>query len=303
MKISIIGMGRVGSSIAAALVSEQLCKELVLVDLNQEVARAEALDLQHAASVGGSPMRIREGNLSETADSAIVMVTASVSMPPGSTDRNAYARGNGVLMRKMLPEIVRYSPDTILLMLSNPMDAMTTLALELTGLPWQRVIGSGTLLDTARRRAAIAAYTGVHSNDIRAYILGEHGPNMVPLVSSVNLAGELADDPEHQLELARRSMQEGTDVFRIRGFTNHAIARSAAMIVAAIVHDTRQTMPVSVWSDGYAGTEGVCLSLPCVIGRTGVQRILHPALSNSEREKLQASADSIRQTVSACRTG
>ena len=119
----------------------------------------------------------------------------------------------------------------------------------------------------------------------------------------VNLAGELADDPEHQLELARRSMQEGTDVFRIRGFTNHAIARSAAMIVAAIVHDTRQTMPVSVWSDGYAGTEGVCLSLPCVIGRTGVQRILHPALSNSEREKLQASADSIRQTVSACRTG
>ena len=100
MKISIIGMGRVGSSIAAALVSEQLCKELVLVDLNQEVARAEALDLQHAASVGGSPMRIREGNLSETADSAIVMVTASVSMPPGSTDRNAYARGNGVLMRK-----------------------------------------------------------------------------------------------------------------------------------------------------------------------------------------------------------
>ena len=301
MKISIIGMGRVGSSIAAALVSEELCKELVLVDLNRELAQAEAMDLQHAVCIGGSPMQIRGGDLADTAGSAIVLVTASVSLPPGSTDRNAYAKGNSVLMRKMLPEIVRHSPETILLMLSNPMDTMTTLALEVTGLPWQRVIGSGTLLDTARWRAAIAADTGVHSNDIRAYILGEHGPNMVPLVSSVNLAGELADDPGYQAELARRSMQEGMDVFRVRGYTNHAIARSAAMIVGAIVRDARQTMPVSVWSDGYAGIEGVCLSLPCVIGRTGVQRILHPVLSDAEREALRVSAESIRATLAVSR--
>ena len=303
MKISIVGMGRVGSSIAAALVSEELCKELVLVDLNRELMRAEAMDLQHAACIGGSPMQIREGDFAETANSAVVIVTASVSMPAGSTDRNAYVQGNSGLMRKILPEIVRYSPDTILLMLSNPMDTMTTLALQMTGLPWQRVIGSGTLLDTARWRAAIAAYTGVHSNDIRAYILGEHGPNMVPLVSSGNLAGELADDPEHQRALAQQSMQEGADVFRIRGYTNHAIGRAAAMIVRAIVRDTRQTMPVSVWSDGYAGIDGVCFSLPCVIGRTGVQRILHPALSDDERDQLRASAESIRVTLDACREG
>lgn len=303
MKISIIGMGRVGSSIAAALVAEQLCKELVLVDLNRELADAEAMDLRHASCLGGAPMVIRGGAQADTADSQIVIVTASVSLPPGATDRNLYARGNGALLRKLLPDIARLSPGTIMLMLSNPMDALTTLALELTGFPWQRVIGSGTLLDTARWRAAIANCTGVHSNDIRAYILGEHGPNMVPLVSSVNLAGELADDPDFQLQLARQSMQEGVDVFRVRGYTNHAIARSVAMIVAAIAHDTRQTMPVSVWSDGYAGTDGICLSLPCVIGRTGVQRILHPALSDSERTQLQASADSIRQTVAACRAG
>ncbi len=302
MKISIIGLGRVGSSIAASLVSEQLCKELVLVNLDRDLARAEAMDLQHAASVSGAPMRIREGEIAETAGSDIVMVTASVTVPPGSADRNLYARGNGTLMRKLLPEIVRYSPDTILLMLANPMDALTTLALELTDLPWQRVIGSGTLIDSARWRAAISNYTGVHSDDIRAYILGEHGPNMVPLVSSVNLAGEPADDPDYQLELAQRAMQEGVEVFRIRGYTNHAIARAVTLIARAIVHDSRQTMPASVWSDGYAGIEGVCLSLPCVIGRTGVQRILHPALSDLEQQKLQSSADSIRRTVLECRS-
>ncbi|WP_319239115.1 hypothetical protein [uncultured Propionivibrio sp.] len=303
MKISIFGMGRVGSSIAAALVSEQLCKTLVLVDLNRDLARAEAMDLHHAACVGGSPMRILGGDVTDSADSDIVIVTASVSLPPGVTDRNHYATGNGALMRKLLPEIARRSPSSILLMLSNPMDVLTSYALEVTGFPWERVIGSGTLLDTARWRAAISDYTGVHSNDIRAYILGEHGPHMVPLVSSVNLAGELADDVGYQRELARRSMEEGVEVFRIRGYTNHAIARAAAMIVGAIVHDSRQTMPVSVWSDGYAGIDGVCLSLPCVIGRSGVQRILHPALSDDEREQLRSSAESIRATLALCRGG
>ncbi|SDH89395.1 malate dehydrogenase [Propionivibrio dicarboxylicus] len=301
MKISIFGMGRVGSSIAAALVSEQLCKTLVLVDLNRDLARAEAMDLHHAACVGGSPMRILGGDVTDSADSDIVIVTASVSLPPGVTDRNHYATGNGALMRKLLPEIARRSPSAILLMLSNPMDVLTSYALEVTGFPWERVIGSGTLLDTARWRAAISGYTGVHSNDIRAYILGEHGPHMVPLVSSVNLAGELADDVGYQRELARRAMEEGVEVFRIRGYTNHAIARAAAMIVGAIVHDSRQTMPVSVWSDGYAGIDGVCLSLPCVIGRSGVQRILHPALSDDEREQLRSSAESIRTTLALCR--
>lgn len=301
MKVSIFGMGRVGSSIASALVSGQLCKELILVDLNRELARAEAMDLYHAVCVGGSPMRIRGGDVTDTAGSDIVIITASVSMPPGGTDRNFYAKGNGALLRKLLPDIARHNPDAILLMLSNPMDALTSYALEITGFPWQRVLGSGTLLDTARWRAAIAADTGVHSNDIRAYMLGEHGANMVPLVSSVNLAGELADDCAYQSELARRSMEEGVEVFRIRGYTNHAIARAVAMIVGAIVNDSRQTMPISVWSDGYAGIEGVCLSLPCVIGRTGVQRILHPALSDSERGLLQKSAESIRAALALCR--
>lgn len=301
MKVSIFGMGRVGSSIASALVSGQLCKELVLVDLNRELARAEAMDLYHAVCVGGSPMRIRGGDVTDTAGSDIVIVTASVSMPPGGTDRNFYAKGNGALLRKLLPDIARYNPDAILLMLSNPMDALTSYALEITGFPWQRVLGSGTLLDTARWRAAIAADTGVHSNDIRAYMLGEHGANMVPLVSSVNLAGELADDCAYQSELAKRSMEEGVEVFRIRGYTNHAIARAVAMIVGAIVHDSRQTMPISVWSDGYADIQGVCLSLPCVVGRTGVQRILHPALSDSERGLLHKSAESIRAALELCR--
>lgn len=301
MKIAIIGLGHVGSSIAAALVIEQVCSELVIVSQRSDIARAEAMDLQHSVCVSGAPMQVTAGDLADAAGADLVMVTASVPVPAGTADRDLYARGNGNLMRGLLPEVARNCPTAVLLMLSNPMDALTTMAVELTGFPWQRVIGSGTLLDSARWRAGISAYTKVHSDDIRAYIIGEHGPKMVPLTSTVNIAGELAQNPNKQMELATRCMHEGLEVFRTRGYTNHAIARAVTLIARSVVHDLRHTMPVSVWSDGYAGIAGVCLSLPCVIGRSGVQRILHPVLSQSEQGMLRESADSIRRTLAVCR--
>lgn len=301
MKVAILGLGHVGSSIAANLVIEEICTEMVLVTRRLEVARAEALDLQHSVCVSGAPLRVTAGDLADAAGADLVMVTASAPVPPGSADRNLYARANGQLMRELLPQVARHCPNSVLLMLSNPVDALTTLAIDLTGFPWQRVIGSGTLLDSARWRAGISAYVGVHSDDIRAYVIGEHGPNMVPLISTANIAGQRAEDPERQAELADRCMQEGLEVFRTRGYTNHAIARAASMIARAVARNRRETMPVSVLSDGYAGVEGVCLSLPCVIGNGGVHRIMHPVISDAERALLRQGAESIRRNLAACR--
>ena len=301
MKIAILGLGHVGSSIAANLVIEEICSEMVLVTRRLDSARAEALDLQHSVCVSGAPMRVTAGDLADAAGADLVMVTVSVSVPQGSADRDLYARGNGALMRELLPEVARHCPNAVLLILSNPLDALTTMAIELTGFPWQRVIGSGTLLDSARWRAGISAYVGVHSDDIRAYVIGEHGPNMVPLISTANIAGQRAEDPVRQAELAARCMQEGLEVFRTRGYTNHAIARAVTMIARAVARNRRETMPVSVLSDGYAGIDGVCMSLPCVIGTGGVHRIMHPVLSEPERTMLRQGADSIRRTLAVCR--
>ena len=301
MKIAILGLGHVGSSIAANLVIEEVCSEMVLVARRLDFARAEAFDLQHSVCVSGAPMRVTAGDLADAAGADLVMVTVSVSVPQGSADRDLYARGNGALMRELLPEVARHCPNAVLLILSNPLDALTTMAIELTGFPWQRVIGTGTLLDSARWRAGISAYVGVHSDDIRAYVIGEHGPNMVPLISTANIAGQRAEDPVRQAELAARCMQEGLEVFRTRGYTNHAIARAATMIARAIARNRRETMPVSVLSDGYAGIDGVCLSLPCVIGTGGVHRIMHPVLSEPERALLRQGAESIRGTLAVCR--
>ncbi len=301
MKIGIIGIGRVGATLAYTLVMQRICIELVLVNRRREIAEAEAADLSHAAALGGRPMVVRAGETADLSGATVVVVCASVPVDPVKiATRRDLAAANARLFADLLPEVARCCPDTILLVASNPVDALTTLAVQQTGFPSTRVLGTGTLIDSARYRDLVAQDTGIHPADIRAYILGEHGETQFPALSIAMVGGERANDPERQAELFRRAEASAHEVFKRKGYTNYAIARAAGLIVESITGDYCRTFPVSVMIDGFAGVSDVCISLPCVLGATGVKRILHPALNEDEREKFRASAEAVRATLAVC---
>lgn len=300
MKISIVGIGRVGSSVGFALVLRELCKELVLVSRSRDKAQAEAMDLQHTASLSGTLMTVRAGEAVDTAGSDIVVLCASAPLPTGSRSRLDLAAVNWSLYGDLVAELVRHAPDAIYLVVANPVDVLTYRTLRVSGLDPRRVIGAGTIIDSARFRGVIARETGVHPQDIRAYILGEHGDSQFPALSIASIAGEFADSSESQWGLFREAVRSGHDIFQARGYTNHAIAGALTLIVRSIEGDDRHTMPVSTLIDGRYGVSDVCLSLPCVIGRAGVCRVMQPRLNEEEAEQFRASAQAVKKVIEAC---
>lgn len=299
MKAAVVGLGHVGSAVASALVTDGAFTDLALVSRRRDWAEAEAMDLRHASCLGGMPMRIEAVGVDDLDGADLVVVAAGA--PNVSLVRAEAAAANGAMYRELIPALARRCPQALLLVVSNPVEALTTHALELSGFPAERVIGAGTLIDSGRWRAGVAARLRIHPDDIRAYVLGEHGPAAVPAVSGMSIGGEPPGDPAFWADLARASAAEAQQIMRVRGYTNHAIARSVAMIAGAIARDLHCTLPVSVRPDGYIGVTDVCLSLPCVIGRRGVERILHPALDAGEREALLDCAGQVRRMLSECR--
>ncbi|MEM9414033.1 MAG: lactate dehydrogenase [Planctomycetota bacterium] len=301
MKVSITGIGKVGASIGFTLTLFEACDELVLVSRDPALAEAEALDLQHAASLGPGRMSIRAGGLPETAGSDVVVICNSVPSGPGDvTTRLELAEANWALFGDLVPQLYEQSPEAVFLVVSNPVDVLTYRALKLTGADPRRVLGTGTLIDSARYRWAIAQETGVRPADIRAYVLGEHGDSQFPAISNASIGGERADSPDSQWKLFREAAQSAYQVRSARGFTNYAIARAAGLLVHCIGKDTGHTMPVTTCIDGPYGVKDVCLSLPCVVGRGGISRVLRPDLSDEEAEAFRRSAQVVRQAIDAC---
>jgi L-lactate dehydrogenase len=252
MKISVVGLGRVGSTLAFALSQRNCVHEMVLVGRAREDTMGDALDIAHAQSF---------------------------------------------VMRELLPPLAQLSPTAILVMVSNPVDALTYYAMEFTGFPAQRVLGSGTLIDSARLRHELSLELGIHSSDLRAYILGEHGGSQFAAMSCATAGGEPIDDTPQRRELIKRVVGAGLEIYNYKGHTNYGIALAATAIVEAIALDTKHTLPVSVAVDGFLGVKNVCLSLPAVIGRGGVERILHPRLNDAEAQAFRASAAAVRQQI------
>ena len=299
MKISISGVGRTGTAIANALVLKQLGEELVLVSRDPSgKAAGDALDLSHASLyLDPKPVRIRAGVIGDSAGSDIVIVTNSARLESVVTRRD-YAAANAPIFREVIPRLAEHSPHAVFLIISNPVDVMTYLALRYGNLPVTRVFGTGTMIDTGRFRALVAAEIGIHSHDVRAYILGEHGESMVPALSQATAGGvRLPESDARILEHFNRARQSGYDVFHRKGYTDYAVAACVAMIVEAIVHDTHEVMPLSILMQGQYGIRDVCLSLPCVVGRAGVLRVLEPDLSESEIAALRQSADVVRSAI------
>jgi len=293
MKISIVGLGHVGSTLAYSLVLQGLASDLVLVNRSENRAWGDSVDLTHALSFTEAQGRVRAGGLDDTVGSDVVILTVSVPFRAPMKDRADLATGNRLLFSEMVPRIAALSPDARLLVVTNPVDAMTWWALQDSGFPAHRVMGIGTLVDSARFRMELSEHFGIHPGDLRAYVLGEHGPTQFAAMSLASAGGELIQDKELARDLLERQALSAHQIMAGKGYTNFAIASATALVVESIVHDRRRTIPVSVRMDDYYGVSGVCLSVPCVIGARGVERVLRPNLDEEEQSRFRLCAQAV----------
>eukprot|EP00752_Nemacystus_decipiens_P016931 g15159.t1 len=246
-------------------------------------------------------MSIRAGELADAQGSDLIVLCASCPMPKGSNfDRMDMAQANWQLYGELTPEIVSHAPDAIYLVVSNPIDVLTYRVLKAGQLQPNKVVGAGTIIDTARYRSVVGQRTGIHPNDIRGYVLGEHGATQFPTISLALAGGEPVDDEAEHWQAFEQAKQSAHEIYQTRGYTNYAIAKAVSVIVHAIRHNARITLPISHLIQGYLGVTDVCVGLPCIVGKDGVQRVMRPALSEKEAEMFVKSAQSVRAVIDQC---
>lgn len=298
MKVSIVGIGRVGKAVAFALVTRELIDHLVLIGRTPESGRGDAMDLRHASCMS-RPVIVHTGGVPESAGSDIVILTAAAGHDRVS--RRNTARINADLFRGIVPDLARVSPDAVFIVVSNPVEPLTYVTQECSGLPHQRVIGAGTLLDTMRLRALLAERCAVHPVDIRAYVLGEHGDSQVAAISSASVGGAPLELSGAEIaSLADEARIAGTRVAREKGYTDYAIALATVMIADAVIHDSHAVLPVSTRLHDYCGIDDVCMSVPAIVGKQGILRTLPIRMNADELAAFKQSADVLRQTTRAC---
>jgi L-lactate dehydrogenase len=297
MKISIIGAGMVGSATAYAMLLRRTANEIVLVDINPLLARAQAEDLLHATPFS-NPTRVTAGTYEDIAQSDLVVLTCGVNQKPGETRLQLLER-NARIFEDVTAKVLRHAPRAILLVASNPVDIMTRVVAQIAGTAEGCVIGSGTILDTARYRALLGEYFGISPQSVHAYVLGEHGDSEVLVWSSAKVGGvpvsEYAEQTGRTLTAeAMASIDDGVRraAYRIiegKGATYYGIGAGLSRIAQAIRDNEHSVLTVSAVAGN--GWEGVALSLPRVLSARGIESTLHPSLSDEERKGLQRSAE------------
>jgi L-lactate dehydrogenase len=306
-RVCVVGCGHVGATSAYALMLSGLAREVVLIDADARRAEGEAMDLQHAAALS-RPVEVRAGDWQDAARASIVVVAAGVGGRPGESRLDLLGR-NVVVVREVMESLAREGFGGIVLMTTNPVDVLAQFAQEVSGLPVGRVVGSGTVLDTARLRTMLGRAVGVEPRSIHAYIVGEHGDSEIAAWSSARVAGVPVREfcagaglecPDFE-ELLRRVRRAAPDIIERKGYTSYAIASCVARICEAVLRDERSVLPVSTRTTGQYGISDVYLSLPSVMGRGGVERVVEIPLDESEREGLRASAELLRRTMESAR--
>ncbi|XP_042419424.1 L-lactate dehydrogenase B-like [Zingiber officinale] len=308
-KISVVGAGNVGMAIAQTILTQHLVDELALVDRKADMLRGEMLDLQHAAAFLPHTRILSSTELDVTAGSDICIITAGVRQMPGETRLNLFQR-NLVLFKQIVPPVARHSPDALLLVVSNPVDVLAYIAWKLSGFPSNRVIGSGTNLDSSRLRFQLAQRLQVNAQDVQAYMVGEHGDGSIALWSSISVGGvpiclgHLANgkktaEAAEELEEIRKSVVDGAyEVIYLKGYTSWAIGYSVADLVRSLVRDLHRVHPVSLLAKGSYGIpedREVFLSLPAKLGSSGVLGVANLELTEEEENRLRSSADTLWQ--------
>ena len=301
-KVALIGCGFVGSASAFALMQSGLFSEMVLIDANTEKAEGEALDIAHGLSYA-KPMQIYAGKYEDIADAAIIVISAGANQKPGET-RLDLVKKNIAIFRSIMGELNRVKVEGILLIVANPVDILTAAAQKLSGLPENRVFGSGTVLDTARFKYLLGEHLDVDARNVHAFILGEHGDSEIAVWSSANISGipvnefcELKGHFNHEKamkEIADNVKNAAYEIIQKKQATYYGIAMSVRRICEAVIRDEKSILPVSRMLHGEYGLDGMALSLPAIVGRSGVEAPVPAKLSEEELEALRKSGETLK---------
>ncbi len=304
-KAAIVGCGNVGASIAFRFLQQGLFSRLVLLDVDRDKAEGEAMDLRDGLPYG-VPMEIEAGGYEDLRDCALAVITAGSNQKPGQTRLDLI--GKNVQILRSILEQMRDFPG-VLLIVSNPVDALTYAAWKLSGLPRERVIGSGTVLDTGRLKELLGAELRVDSRNVHAFIIGEHGDSELAVWNEANVSGLDLEDfsrlrgkplgSEDRERIYREVRDSAYEIIRRKGATYYGIAMAVGRIAECIVKDEQAVLPVSSVLSGQYGLEGLALSLPAIVGRNGLEEILEIPLSREERDALDASARQMRQAIAS----
>jgi len=300
MRIAIIGAGRVGASLAFALQMKGGGQEIVLLDVREEIAKGEVEDLLQGTSAAYPQAFSADRERAQGAD--IFVVTAGVRREPQES-RLSLIQRNLAIFRDVLRQIAEWKKDSsLLLVISNPVDVLTYCAHKESGFPKERIIGLGTLLDTLRLRSYLAWSLEVDPRDVQAMALGEHGDSMVfpfsiasiggvPLLSYPGVSGEMLERIKEKVRKA------GAEMIRLKGGAGTAVALAGLKVIEAIERDSHSILPLSLYLEGEMGFEDVCFSLPCVVGRKGIEKVIHPSLEEEERESLNLSCRTLKEVI------
>jgi L-lactate dehydrogenase len=306
-RVAIIGTGNVGSTFAYTLLLGSLASEIVLVDVNKARAEGEAMDMNHAVPML-HPTRVWAGDYHDCAGAVVTVITAGSAQKPGESRLDLLQR-NVRIFQDIVPEVIKHNPRGILLIATNPVDILTYASWKISGLPAKRVIGSGTILDTARFRYMLSQHFGVDPRSVHAYIIGEHGDSEVPVWSLANIAGmRLSDfcamnglscDSAALEKIFNQTRDAAYQIIERKGATYYAIASGLMRIVEAITRDQSTVLSLSSYIDDYYGIKNLYLSLPTVVNGGGIERMLRLELSQSEIEGLQKSAGILKGVLAS----
>ncbi len=295
MKITVVGAGNVGATAALRIAEKQLAKEVVLIDIVEGIPQGKALDMYESGAVGLFDTQVSGSNdYKDSADSDIILITAGLARKPGMT-REDLLNKNAAIIKDVTTQVMKYSANPIIIMVSNPLDVMTFVAWSASGLPKERVIGMAGVLDTARYKSFIAEALDVSMQDISALVLGGHGDSMVPIVNYTNVSGIPLTDllPQDKIDaLVERTRNGGIEIVNYlkTGSAFYAPAASAVEMIEAIVKDKKRVIPCTTLVEGQYGIESVFCGVPVKLGKNGVEQIFEINLSASELEALQVSA-------------
>ncbi len=307
-KVSIIGSGNVGTRYAYSLIIKGLARQIVMIDINKKRLEGDVMDLSHGAPYV-PPVEIVSGDYPDIKDSDLIVITAGRNQTPQET-RLDLIKDNIQIFQKIIPEIVRIAPSALLLIATNPVDILSYAAYKISGKPSNQVIGSGTVLDTARFRYLLGKCCNLDARNVHAYILGEHGDTEFAVWSSAMIGGtaikkycsicEIANecDPERKLNgIFEEVRDSGYKIVERKGETSYGIGLALARITQAILHDEHTILPVSILIEDYLGINDVYLSLPAVLCKNGIKKILQIEFNSEEQEKFKKSAQKMKEMI------
>ena len=304
-KVAVIGCGFVGSASAFALMQSGMFSEMVLIDADHDKAEGEALDISHGTPFA-RPMKIYAGGYDDIVDASIIVITAGANQKSGETRLDLVKKNIGIF-KTIIPEIKKRDCKGILLIVANPVDILTYTAVKLSGFPENRVIGSGTVLDTARLKEALGSHLQVDSRSVHAFIIGEHGDSEIAAWSSANVSGIDLNDfcemrghynhHEAMVKIANDVKNSAYEIIAKKHATYYGIAMSVKRICEAIVRDEKSIMPISSMMHGEYGIEDVALSMPAIVGKNGAQGKVPISLNYDEITKLQESAKALKKVI------